>query len=79
MLNLYVSLRRVIRKTRASVCVCVFFLIFEFWRVKVASVDNPQGSKIYNLGNGSPVTLRNFISEIEKVCRLKTAYVFILF
>ncbi len=67
-----------VKHVRVCVCVC-FFLIFEFWRVKVAAVDNPQGSKIYNLGNGSPVTLRNFISEIEKVCRLKTAYVFILF
>ncbi len=63
--DLYVSLRRTIQTV---------FFSFEYlnFGAQVAAVDRPQGNKIYNLGNGSPVTLRNFISEIEKVCGWKT-------
>mmetsp|Transcript_43229 Transcript_43229/g.97699 ORF Transcript_43229/g.97699 Transcript_43229/m.97699 type:complete len:423 (-) Transcript_43229:362-1630(-) len=32
----------------------------------VRSLDRPQGYQIYNLGNGNPVGLRDFISIVEK-------------
>jgi len=32
----------------------------------VRSLDRPHGYQIYNLGNGNPVSLRDFISIVEK-------------
>merc|ERR1719181_552949 len=32
----------------------------------IRSLDRPHGYQIYNLGNGNPVSLRDFISIVEK-------------
>merc|ERR1712146_743992 len=32
----------------------------------VLSLDKPQGYQIYNLGNGNPVGLKDFISIVER-------------